>query len=43
MESVLLELLKYAGTAIISFGIAWARKKANIKAIKNGSKTIDQI
>lgn len=43
MQSVLNELLLIAGTSAISFLFAWLKKKADIKSIKNGKKTIDDI
>lgn len=43
MEEVLKQLALTAGTALISFGIAWLKKKADIKAIKSGKKHIEDF
>lgn len=43
MQDVLKELLLTGGTALISFFIAWLKKKADVKSIKNGKKTIDEL
>jgi hypothetical protein len=43
MQDVLKELILTGGTALISFLIAWLKKKADIKSIKNGSKSLDDL
>lgn len=43
MDVVLQQLALTAGTALISFFIAWLKKKADIKSIKEGKKTIEDL
>jgi hypothetical protein len=43
METVLIHLLEVGGTALISFFIAWLKKKADIKDLKNGTKDITNV
>ena len=43
MQEVWKELILMAGTSLISFLVAWAKKKADIKSLKNGKKTIDEL
>lgn len=43
MQDVLKELLLIGGTSAITFFFAWLKKKADIKSIKNGSKSINDL
>lgn len=43
METILAHLLTMAGTALISFAIAWLKKKADIKDVITGNKDITQV
>jgi hypothetical protein len=43
METILEHLLTMAGTALISLGIAWLKKKADVKAVINGKKEITDV
>lgn len=43
MENTLNELLLTAGTALISFGIAWLKKRFDIKKLKKGEKSLDDV
>lgn len=43
MEAVILELAKYAGTALITLGIAWLKKKMDLKRLKRGEVDINDL
>lgn len=43
MHTVLEQLIISAGTALISFGIAWLKKKADIKDLKSGKKHLEDL
>lgn len=43
MVTVFAHLLTVAGTALISFAIAWLKKKADIKDVVNGNKGITEV
>lgn len=43
MQDVLKELILTGGTALISFLIAWLKKKADIKSVKSGKKKLEEL